>query len=609
MGKSSTASHDATMMWVPFFFSVAYLHLREKMDATFHPQTAILCVGVALAVKLTSDYYASKTKTMDHEAEEEEEEGPTSQKTRQVVVVEAPPAPPVAPIQKDNGVRSVRSEQYYGKCPKNTMTPWKNSRNEGREGDVVEYDKANIKTFMDYPPDHRDVGTPDEWIPRDGRMVRLTGKHPFNTEPPVPELDKTQFLTPANLHIIRNHGAVPKLSWDTHQLHIGGVLCPKPLVLSMDELTQGFPVTEFPVTISCCGNRRKEMNMIKQTIGFNWGNGACGNNIYKGVLLRDLLKRVGIDENTPDIGNKFVEFIGTDDLGNKCGGPGPFPDEPWGEKVKYGTSLPLAKVLDPADEVMIAFSANGERLHPDRGYPIRLVIPGYIGGRMIKWLAKINIIPHESHNCYHYWDNKYLPPQVTAEIAARDGWWYKQEYIINELSLNSVLTKPYHDETLAVKENLGKTYEIRGYAHAGGGRKVTRVEISTDEGATWDLVNLTPQEVANPYGKYWCWIWWKFDLNVDQLLMPNTSGNDKEIWCRAWDTSNSPQPEKPVWTLMGQSSNHFFRVKVHKQKNSQGDLFFRFEYPTQPGQQSGGWATRKSDKVKAAGYGPIVFDE
>lgn len=596
------------MLWVPFFFSVAYMHLREELESSFHSQTAVICMGIFLAVKLVSDYISSPPV---HEARKEVHEGkttPAGEKLKTTVVEETRKA--IKPAVVDNGVRSVRAEQYYGKYPKNTMAPWKNSRNEGREGDVVEYDKSSIKSFMDYPVDHRDVGTPDDWFPRDGRMVRLTGKHPFNSEPPVDELDKTGFLTPGNLHIIRNHGAVPKLTWETHKLQVGGILCPNPLVLSMEELTNTFPNTEFPVTISCCGNRRKEINMIKQTIGFNWGNGACGNMVYKGVLLRDILKRAGIDESF-DVVGKYVEFIGVDDLGNKAGSPGPFPDEPWGEKVKYGTSLPLAKCMDPADEVMVAFQANGERLHPDRGYPIRLVIPGYIGGRMIKWLASINIIPHESHNCYHYWDNKYMPPQVTAEIAARDGWWYKQEYIINELSLNSLITKPSHNETLDVKANLGETFEIRGYAHSGGGRKVTRVEVSTDAGATWNLATLNQQEVANPYGKYWCWIWWKYDLDVADLLVSvgtTESTATKEIWCRAWDTSNSPQPEKPVWTLMGQSSNHIFRVMVHKEQTSQGDLVFRFEYPTQPGQQSGGWATRKVDKVKSAGYGPILLD-
>eukprot|EP00562_Extubocellulus_spinifer_P005117 CAMPEP_0178535842 /NCGR_PEP_ID=MMETSP0696-20121128/35763_1 /TAXON_ID=265572 /ORGANISM="Extubocellulus spinifer, Strain CCMP396" /LENGTH=511 /DNA_ID=CAMNT_0020168013 /DNA_START=25 /DNA_END=1560 /DNA_ORIENTATION=- len=494
--------------------------------------------------------------------------------------------------------RSVRAENVYGPFPANTLKPWKNSRNEGREGDVVDMPKENAaeEAVVEIPVDYRDAKTPDDWIPRDGRMVRLTGRHPFNSEPPVKDLvtipkgRSNCFLTPANLQITRNHGSVPKLSWDTHRLSIEGPLVDSPVSLSMDALTTNYPTTEFPVTISCCGNRRKEMNMIKQTIGFNWGIGACGTMVYKGVLLRDLLASVGVDhESVADITGTHVEFIGNEDLGNKCGGP--------------------AKCLDPAEEVMVAFQANGAPLHPDRGYPIRLVIPGYIGGRMVKWLTRIRVIPHESHSCYHYWDNKYLPPQVTAEMAASEGWWYKQEYIINELALNSFICKPNHNDTVPLAANLDKTTCVSGYAHSGGGRMVTRVELSTDHGATWDLTDITRHEQPNPYGKYWCWIWWKYDLPLVKLLQDGNnlaSGEDLEIWVRAWDTSNSPQPEKPTWTLMGQSSNHIFRVKVHTETSAAtGKVVYRFEHPTQPGQQTGGWATRIAAKVKSAGYGEI----
>ena len=53
---------------------------------------------------------------------------------------------------------------------------------------------------------------------------------------------------------------------------------------------------------------------------------------------------------------------------------------------------------------MLAFLQNGELLHPDHGYPVRLLIPGYIGGRMIKWLCKITVSSKETDNFYHVQD-------------------------------------------------------------------------------------------------------------------------------------------------------------------------------------------------------------
>lgn len=282
-------------------------------------------------------------------------------------------------------------------------------------------------------------------------------------------------------------------------------------------------------------------------------------------------------------------------------GPGPFKDEPWGRLVKYGTSIPLARAMNPAFDVLIAYEANGERLHPDHGFPVRVVIPGYIGGRMVKWLKQINVIPHESKNHFHYHDNKYLPPQVTAEEALHNGWWYKQEYIINDLSLNSVITQPDHNSTLCIREAIEGKFEIGGYAHTGGGRMVTRVEITFDGGETWDVCKIDRKERPNPYGMYWCWIWWSYSVEVSNLL------DCKEIWCRAWDGANNPQPIEPTWTLMGQNANHVFRVKIHVDRNSSGECVLRFEHPTQPGQQTGGWATRVADKFPSAGFGLISY--
>jgi len=253
-------------------------------------------------------------------------------------------------------------------------------------------------------PDHRDKGTPDEWIPRDGRLVRLTGRHPFNVEPPLSVLNKHRFITPSSMHYVRNHGACPKLNWMEHKISIDGSVVRKPLDMSMDQLA-GMPVREFPCTLVCAGNRRKEQNMIRQTIGFNWGPSGVSTNVYKGVLLRDVLIKAGVKDT--NMAGKHVEFIGIEDLPNKVG-PGPFKDEPWGKTVKYGTSIPLARAMNPAYDVLIAYGANGDVLQPDHGFPVRMIIPGYIGGRMIKWLKQINVIEHESKNHYHYHDNRIL---------------------------------------------------------------------------------------------------------------------------------------------------------------------------------------------------------
>jgi len=458
---------------------------------------------------------------------------------------------------------------------------------------------AKATSYLDLQkyPDHRDVGTPDEWLPRDGRLVRLTGRHPFNVEPPMSELRKTRFLTPPSLHYVRNHGACPRLTWEEHTIEVGGPGVSKPMELSMDELVALAEPRELPVTLVCAGNRRKEQNQIRQTIGFNWGPCGVSTNVWKGIRLRDLLLAAGVKER--NMRGQHVEFIGVEDLPNKVG-PGPFKDEPWGKQVKYGTSIPLTRAMNPAYDVIIAYEANGEKLLPDHGYPVRLIIPGYIGGRMIKWLKKINVIPHETKNHYHYHDNRILPPHVTAEQSLKEEWWYRPEYIFNELNINSAMASPLHNEELSIAKNIDKTYNVSGYAYTGGGRMITRVEVSTDGGIHWKLATLDRKEEPTDHGMFWCWTWWDFELKVADLV------GCKEIMCRAWDESNMTQPDHPTWNLMGMGNNQCFRLKVHMEKSASGEHVFRFEQPTQPGQIKGGWMTRIADKPASAGFGKLL---
>jgi nitrate reductase (NAD(P)H) len=498
-------------------------------------------------------------------------------------------------IMKTEVDSEMSCEELYGPYPRAIPVPF---TKKGTEETPPQEKLDAAKTMFDLKeyPDHRDVGTPDEWVPRDGRLVRLTGRHPFNVEPPLHILNQHKFITPSSLHYVRNHGACPKIKWEEHTISIGGTCVPNPMDVTMDELVAMEP-RELPVTLVCAGNRRKEQNMIRQTIGFNWGPCGVSTNVWKGVMLRDLLIQAGV--STKNMSGKHVEFIGIEDLPNKVG-PGPFPDNVWGKLVKYGTSVPLARAMNPAYDILIAYEANGEVLQPDHGFPVRLIIPGYIGGRMIKWLKNINVINRETQNHYHYHDNRILPPHITAEESLTGNWWYKPEYIFNELNINSAIATPDHNETLSIAKNIEKEYEVGGYAYTGGGRMISRVEVTTDGGVHWELADVNRKEKPTDHGMYWCWTWWSFKLKVADLV------GCKEIWCRAWDESNNVQPTSPTWNLMGMGNNQCFRVKVHMDKTVSGEHVFRFEHATQPGQQVGGWLTHAAGKPESAGFGRLL---
>eukprot|EP01026_Neomeris_dumetosa_P019176 TRINITY_DN1769_c0_g1_i3.p1 TRINITY_DN1769_c0_g1~~TRINITY_DN1769_c0_g1_i3.p1 ORF type:complete len:466 (-),score=60.97 TRINITY_DN1769_c0_g1_i3:515-1912(-) len=426
---------------------------------------------------------------------------------------------------------------------------------------LMKDEKPLLKTSSDFPlwkpitqVDERDADTKDNWIPRHPSLIRLTGRHPFNSEPPHLDLMGEGFLTPTSLHFVRNHGPVPQLTWENHRLEVNG-LVKNPMSITMDQLSEYDTITRA-VTLVCCGNRRKEVNMISKSKGFSWGPSAVSTNMWTGVPIRDLLIAAGVK---PPYICRWVCFRG------------PLGELPAGKDGSYGTSMTLAYAMDPANDVMIAYKQNGRHLHPDHGFPCRIVIPGWIGGRMIKWLSEITVTDHESTNHYHYYDNKIMPPFVDAELAEKEGWWFKPEFILYDLNINSSISRPAHDEQIVLDEN--KTYRMEGYAYSGGGRKINRVEVSLDKGETWQICNVKITEKPNDYGKYWCWVFWSLTVKTLDLLEAS------EIVCRAFDYSQNTQPKHLTWSLLGQGNNCMFKLLVHRQQDEAGRLCLRFQQP------------------------------
>jgi len=439
--------------------------------------------------------------------------------------------------------------------------------------------------------------TPDQWVRRHPELVRLTGRHPFNCEPPMPLLKAGGFLTPPTLHYVRNHGAVPvsyanpqerQAVWDGWSIKVNG-LVDTPLEITMEQLLS-LPQRELPVLLVCAGNRRKEQNRVAKTVGFNWGPAGLATNLWTGVRLSDILKLAGAKCKAEGAGHVCFK--------------GPDKELPGGDDGSYGTSVPLECALDPAQEMLIAFKQNGQWLEPDHGFPVRLIIPGYIGGRMIKWLKEVTVTPEQSDNFYHFMDNRVLPVGVTPESATAEDWWHKPDYIINQLNVNSSMWAPAHDETklLLPGANLEEQeYELSGYAYTGNGVKVIRVEVSLDNGETWELGTVDHPEAPTEHGRYWCWCFWSAKVKVSRLAECG------EVMCRAWDACQNTQPKDLTWNVMGMMNNPWFRVRVHKVLGPDNFtvIGLRFEHPTLPGQQEGGWMSREGDGWKKTATGAV----
>ena len=188
------------------------------------------------------------------------------------------------------------------------------------------------------------------------------------------------------------------------------------------------------------------------------------------------------------------------------------------------------------------------------------MIPGQIGGRSVKWLKRLILTAEPSDNWYHIYDNRVLPTMVSPTAAADNpDWWMDERYAIYDLSPNSAVAYPAHDERL-VLEDMESTYQVRGYAYAGGGRRVTRVEVSIDKGRNWRLADIDYAEdkyrdsdptqlyggVMDMYDREtcFCWCFWNLDVSISELAAAD------DILVRAMDEGMSIQPRDLYWNVM-----------------------------------------------------------
>ncbi|PGH11121.1 hypothetical protein AJ79_05066 [Helicocarpus griseus UAMH5409] len=421
-----------------------------------------------------------------------------------------------------------------------------------------------------------DKDTPDKHVPRDPRLIRLTGVHPFNVEAPLTALYDEGFLTSPELFYVRNHGYVPEVRQEDipdWELSIEG-LVEHPIVLNFKQILTEFQQITAPITLVCAGNRRKEQNQVRKSKGFSWGAAGVSTALFTGPLMSAILQKV-----KPHRKAKYVCMEGADKLPNGY----------------YGTSVKLNWVMDPNRGVMLAHKMNGEPLRPDHGRPLRAVVPGQIGGRSVKWLKKLIITDRPSDNWYHIYDNRVLPTMISPELSAKEPkWWYDERYAIYDLNVNSAVVYPQHEEQVSLSSS--SSYKARGYAYGGGGRRITRVEVSLDKGRTWKLADIEYPEdkyrevEQNLYGgkidmswqeTCFCWCFWCLDIPTPELESSDA------ILVRAMDDALNIQPRDMYWSVLGMMNNPWFRVTITKK-----DGYLKFEHPTQPALIPGGWMER-----------------
>mmetsp|Transcript_12377 Transcript_12377/g.35912 ORF Transcript_12377/g.35912 Transcript_12377/m.35912 type:complete len:475 (+) Transcript_12377:2-1426(+) len=437
------------------------------------------------------------------------------------------------------------------------------------------------------------------------KALRVHSEQSMNAETPE-ELLTENYLTPTPLFYIRHHHPVPFLTTQQIQnyrleIDLGdGAISKKKtkkkktkknaanIKLSLEDLKK-LPKTEIVATLQCSGNRRSEYNKYQRTTGTVWGQGALSTAKWGGVLLKDVLDHLGVE---PDEAMEHARFYSLDGV---------------------MASVGVEKALNPYGDVLIAYEMNDEILPRDHGYPLRvsyfalrkcgsrrvetyaylshtfnlhtqIIIPGYAGIRNVKWLSKIEFAKEEAEGAWQRGLNyKILPPSVTDASDVN----ITEMPSMMEASIFSGITKM---EILNAKK-LRKAkpgdvihVNVQGWAWAGGGRNVVRVDAASTNAVASNMkssnddddspvlsssvspwVTATLKEGSEQRrGRAWAWTFWEAK-NVPAIVNKDRT---IEIACKAIDSAFNVQPESSdhVWNVRGLGNNSWFRMKYQLPK-------------------------------------------
>ncbi|EAW14894.1 putative sulfite oxidase [Aspergillus clavatus NRRL 1] len=352
---------------------------------------------------------------------------------------------------------------------------------------------------------------------------------PLNREPSIKKL-VASYITPTEISYDRNHGPIPHLS-ASHTVHVDGLVSTR-LALSIQQLATDFPQQEVICALECAGNRRHTMRtMLKEVDGIDWGDAAVMNCRWKGPRMRDVLRRAGVGEGRQGL---HVEFSCHQ---AKC------QDDEW-----FGASVPLERCLLEDGGAILALEMNGAPLTPKHGYPVRVIMPGVIGARWVKWLDRVTVSEHESRNFYQQLDYKVLPPEVVDRASAQRYW--DRIPPMFDMPMNSVIGVPEDNDTVSLDSS--GIMEVKGYAVPQGAHSpVTRVQVSMDRGMTWIEAMI---EDAGGENRRWCWVLWTAAVRPEK-------GTGREIVSRAFDAGGNVQQEHSQWNLRGVGYNGYGRAR------------------------------------------------
>ena len=309
-------------------------------------------------------------------------------------------------------------------------------------------------------------------------------------------------ITPNGLHFERHHNGVPDIDPAQHKLLIHG-LVKKPVAFSVDALLR-YPMVSRTCFIECSGNSGPNTlpDAPQAPAGMIHGLVSCSE--WTGVPLALLLNEAGLEP-----GAKWLLAEGAD-------------------SAAMGRSIPIEKALD---DTLVALYQNGERIRPEQGYPLRVVLPGWEGNMNVKWLRRLKATEGPTHTRDETSKYSDLLP---------DG---KARQFTFAMGVKSVITRPSGGMTM---QGAG-FYEVSGLAWSGAGR-IVRVEVSSDGGTSWKEANLSGPSLSACVTRFRLpWEW---------------NGAPAMLQSRAMDDKGGVQESRKAWTAQYSPGNRYHNTMI-----------------------------------------------
>ncbi|MGA5127828.1 sulfite oxidase [Streptomyces pseudogriseolus] len=336
-------------------------------------------------------------------------------------------------------------------------------------------------------------------------------RHGTNAETRWEALRGTGHHTPNDLFFVRSHTATPRIDADGWRLRLwgsglrGGPGEDRAVEFGYDDLRR-LPSVTRTAFVECAGNGRSGYATQQggTVSGTPWTLGAIGVARWRGVPLAAVLRRAGLSPYAVDVQPRGLdaEYVsGGENLG------------------RVRRPLPLAKALD---DVVLAYEMNGEPLPPDHGYPVRVLVPSWVGIASIKWVGDIEV---SSQPLFSPWNTTFYrlfgpehPEGGSAPLT--------RQTLKSAFELASGATFP-----------AGRRQVLTGRSWSGAG-PVARVDVSTDGGSSWRPARLLERPRPDTWTR-WS-VTWK----------PRTRGTT-QLLARATDTAGRTQPDVSVFNTQG----------------------------------------------------------